>query len=389
MSTRAAPLSGLPLLEDLGEIGGKRVLLRADLNVPLDDHDGEMVIADEFRIRAALPTVEWLTDRGAEVVCCSHLGRPSGAPDRRYSLAPVASRMAELAPGVSVMENLRFDPGETENDAAFVRRLIDGFDAYVNDAFGACHRSHASIVGPPLYLPSAAGRLLELEVATLGALLNDPPRPFVAIVGGAKVADKLGVLRALAKVADTIIVGGGMAFTFLAAQGRSVGSSLCDEAKIDECREILHGPATILLPSDIVALEAGCSFGHGCQDGEVRIVDGDLPDGWTGLDIGPVSAQTFSETVRAAGTVLWNGPMGAFEDRRFEAGTRSVAQAVAETAAMSIVGGGDSARAIDDFGLAEKIDFLSTGGGASLEFLEHGDLPALAALRAAPNAPRI
>jgi len=389
VSTRAAPLSGLPLLEDLGEIGGKRVLLRADLNVPLDDHDGEMVIADEFRIRAALPTVEWLTDRGAEVVCCSHLGRPSGAPDRRYSLAPVASRMAELAPGVSVMENLRFDPGETENDAAFVRRLIDGFDAYVNDAFGACHRSHASIVGPPLYLPSAAGRLLELEVATLGALLNDPPRPFVAIVGGAKVADKLGVLRALAKVADTIIVGGGMAFTFLAAQGRSVGSSLCDEAKIDECREILHGPATILLPSDIVALEAGCSFGHGCQDGEVRIVDGDLPDGWTGLDIGPVSAQTFSETVRAAGTVLWNGPMGAFEDRRFEAGTRSVAQAVAETAAMSIVGGGDSARAIDDFGLAEKIDFLSTGGGASLEFLEHGDLPALAALRAAPNAPRI
>jgi len=388
MSERAAALHGLPLLEDLGELEGRWVLVRADFNVPMAEGPSGRVIADEMRIRESVPTLQWLLERGATVVCCSHLGRPKDGFEERLSMAPIAARVAELAPGVEVMENLRFDPREVSNDPTFVAELIKGFDAYVNDAFGASHRSHASTVGPPAFLPSAAGRLLEREVEVLGGLLLHPARPFVAIVGGAKVADKLGVLQALSTKADTIVVGGGMAYTFLAAMGRRVGGSMLDLSRIDECRAIIDGQATILLPSDVVALEPGATFGSGATDGEVRTYEGDLDEGWVGLDIGPRSAAAFAEVIAEAGTVLWNGPMGVFEDSRFSLGTQVVGEAVATTHGTSVVGGGDSARAIEEMGLAAKIDYISTGGGASLEYLEFGDLPALEALRHAPNAPR-
>ena len=387
MPARPAALRGLPLLQDLGPLEGRRVLVRTDFNVPVDETPQGRVIADDLRIRATLPTLQWLLDQGAEVVCCSHMGRPKGAVDSRYSLDIVAKRVAELAPGVEVMENLRFDPREEANDPSFIAELIMGFDAYVNDAFGVSHRSHASVVGPPAFLPSAAGRLLEQEVEVLGGLLKEPVRPFVAIVGGAKVADKLGVMAALSHKADAIIVGGGMAFTFLAAQGRKVGGSLLDTKRIEECRALLEGPAQILLPTDVVALSPGARFGSGERSGDVELFDGDLPEGWMGLDVGPASAERFAAAIAEAGTVLWNGPMGAFEDPRFAEGTRRVGAAVAQSSGASVVGGGDSARAAEDLGITASIDFLSTGGGASLEFLEFGDLPALAALRHAPNAP--
>jgi phosphoglycerate kinase len=386
--SRPAALTGLPLLEDLGDLRGKRVLVRTDFNVPLKEGPDGLVVADDFRIRAALPTLRWLQEQGATVVCASHLGRPDGTPDSRYSMEPVSRHLAELLPGVEVVENLRFDAGETANDGAFVANLVDGFDAYVNDAFGVSHRAHGSVVGPPAVLPSAAGRLVEHEVLTLGGLLGDPARPFVAIVGGAKVADKLGVLKALSKVADSIIVGGGMAFTFLAAQGRAIGGSLFDASRVEDCGVLLEHGAEILLPSDVVALSPGASFGAGETDGEVQTFEGDIPDGWVGLDIGPNSAHRFAEVISAAGTVLWNGPMGAFEDARFAAGTQGVGAAVAACEGSSVVGGGDSCRAIEEMGLVDQISFMSTGGGASLEFLEFGDLPALAALRSAKNAPR-
>jgi phosphoglycerate kinase len=385
---RPAALEGLPLLEDLGDVKGKRVLVRTDFNVPLKQGPNGPEVADDFRIRSALPTLRWLTERGAIVVCASHLGRPDGVPDPQYSMAPVAAHLSSLLPGVEVLENLRFSKGETSNDPAFVADLIEGFDAYVNDAFGVSHRSHASVVGPPSVLPSAAGRLVEREVETLGGLLGKPSRPFVAIVGGAKVADKLGVLQALAKVADSIIVGGGMAFTFLAAQERSIGGSLFDPTRVNDCLALLDGDAAIVLPSDIVALSPGASFGPGEIGGEVATFEGDLPDGWVGLDVGPASSARFSEVIKTAGTVLWNGPMGAFEDDRFAAGTSAVGHAVADCAGESVIGGGDSCRAIEEMGLSESVSFMSTGGGASLEFIEFGDLPALVALRHAVNAPR-
>ena len=388
MTGRPEALKGLPLLEDLGDVRGKRVLVRTDFNVPLAGEGAQRTVADDFRIRSALPTLRWLAEHGATVVCCSHLGRPDGAVDAAFSMDPVAAHLATLLPGVEVMENLRFNPGETANSPEFAASLIDGFDCYVNDAFGVSHRAHASVVGPPAVLPSAAGRLVEREVETLGGLLGNPARPFVAIVGGAKVADKLGVLKALAKVADEIIVGGGMAFTFLAAQGHEVGGSLLDPTRFDDCLELLAGPAKIILPVDVVALSPGATFGPGAVDGEVETFDTELPEGWMGLDIGPRSAAMFSEIISTAGTVLWNGPMGVFEDERFAAGTRRVGRAVAAADGVSVVGGGDSCRAIDELGLADQISFMSTGGGASLELLEFGDLPGLAALRAAPNAPR-
>ena len=245
----------VPTLEDLGDLDGRRVLLRADFNVPI--HDGE--ITDDLRIRAALPTIEWLVEHGAIVTACSHLGRPKGAPDPKYSIEPVRARLAELAPSVTLLENLRFDPGETANDPAFVQQLIAGQDAYVNDAFGASHRAHASIVGPPQFLPSAAGRLLQREVEVLLPLRQDPRRPFVVIMGGSKVSDKLGVIEAMRGVADTIIVGGGMCFTFLKAQGHPVGSSLLEEDQVTQCAEWLAATdgARILLPSVITALGPG------------------------------------------------------------------------------------------------------------------------------------
>lgn len=372
----------VPQLEDLGDLDGKRILLRADFNVPI--RDGE--ITDDLRIRAALPTITWLQDRGARVTSCSHLGRPKGAPDPAFSMDPVRARLAQLAPGVELLENLRFDPGETANDPAFVAKLIDGQDAYVNDAFGASHRAHASIVGPPQLLPSAAGRLLANEVDVLLGCRNDPKRPFVVILGGAKVSDKLGVINALLDVVDGLIIGGGMCFTFLAAQGHRVGSSLLEEDQIDTCKQLLSSGKPIHLPSDITALGPGGKIGDPDAGGQVRQVGTDLPDGWMGLDIGPGTAAEFSDVIADARQVLWNGPMGVFEDPRFEAGTRTVAEAVAACRGFTIVGGGDSAAAVAQFGLADRIDHISTGGGASLELIEQGDLPGLEALRNAPNA---
>jgi phosphoglycerate kinase len=372
----------VPVLEDLPALEGKRVLLRADFNVPLKD--GE--ITDDLRIRAALPTIEWLLGHGASVTACTHLGRPKGSPDPRYSVEPVRRRLAELAPDVELLENLRFDAGEEGNDPAFVERLIDGFDAYVNDAFGASHRAHASIVGPPQRLPSAAGRLLAREVEVLLGVREAPRRPFVAILGGAKVSDKLGVIDALLEVVDSLVIGGGMCFTFLKAKGHPIGDSLCEDDQVDACRRILEGPKPVHLPSDITALGPGGVIGDPSAGGEVRQMGVNIPDGWKGLDIGPGTAAEFDDVIQEARTVLWNGPMGVFEDPRFAAGTEVVARSVAETRAFTVVGGGDSAAALAQFGLASEVDHLSTGGGASLELLEQGDLPGLEALRKAPNA---
>ena len=376
-------LFGVPVLEDLPSVDGRSVLVRCDFNVPL--RDGE--IADDHRIRAALPTLEWLTSRGAKVTAVTHLGRPKGTPDPAFDVAPVRRRLAELAPGVTLGENLRFSPGETANDPDFVDELMAGHDLYVNDAFGASHRAHASIVGPPSRVPSAAGLLLAREVEVLLGLRSHPRRPFVAITGGAKVSDKLGVIRALLGVADQILIGGGMCFTFFAALGHSVGSSLLEPDRIDDCKALLDEFGDrLVLPSDVVALGPGGKIGDPEAGGEVRNMGRSVPDGWMGLDIGPGSAAEFADHVLEASTVLWNGPMGVFEDPRFEAGTRSVAQAVADCRGFTVIGGGDSAAAIAQFGFEDQVDHISTGGGASLELIERGDLPGVEALRRAPNA---
>ncbi|WP_420640343.1 phosphoglycerate kinase [Candidatus Poriferisocius sp.] len=357
------------LRESLGGLDGRRILLRADFNVPLDAAGR---IADDFRVTAALPTIRWLTEGGASVVACSHLGRPDGRPEPRYSLAPVRARLAQVAPGVELLENLRFDPGETANDDRLVQQLIEGCDGYVNDAFGASHRAHASIVGPPRYRPGAAGRLLAREAEVLLGLRAKPKQPFVAVLGGAKVSDKLGVIGALLDIADEVVIGGGMCFTFLAASGHEVGESLLQVDQIEACARLLDSGAAIRLPSDITALAPG-----------ERVVQAGVnlrPD-WRGLDIGPGSAAEFSDLIAEAGTVLWNGPMGLFEDPRFAAGTKVVAQALADSRAFTVVGGGDSAAAVRQFGLDREIDHVSTGGGASLELIERGDLPGLRALR--------
>ncbi|MEY2448953.1 MAG: phosphoglycerate kinase [Acidimicrobiaceae bacterium] len=375
-------MNSVPTLEDLPALDGKRVLLRADFNVPIEydavvngvPTTGE--ITDDLRIRAALPTIEWLQDHGAHVTVGTHLGRPKGKPDPKYSLDPVRARLAELAPGVDLLENLRFDPGEEANDPAFVQKLIQGFDAYVNDAFGASHRAHASVVGPPAFLPSAAGRLLAREVDVLLGLRDEPRRPFVAVLGGSKVSDKLGVIDALLEIVDELVIGGGMCFTFLAAQGHQIGDSLCEQDQIDTCARLLAQRKPIHLPTDVTALGPG---------DEIRQAGVDLPAGWKGLDIGPGSAAAFSDVILDARTVFWNGPMGVFEDERFAAGTRTVAQAVVDTKAFTVVGGGDSAAALAQFGMADGVDWISTGGGASLELLELGDLPGLEALRKGRN----
>ena len=366
-------MTSIPVLEDLGDVAGRRVLVRTDFNVPL--HDGE--ITDDFRIRAALPTITWLTERGAQVVCASHLGRPKGEANPKYSMDPVRARLAELAPGVELLENLRFDPGEERNDPAFAAKLVEGVDAYVDDAFGAAHRAHASIVGPPKTLPSAMGRLMQREVEVLLSLRDDPKHPFVAVLGGAKISDKLGVVEALLEVVDALVIGGAMCFTFLAAQGNPIGDSLFEPDQVDTCRRLLGLGKTIHLPEDIVGVDA---------NGDYATFGTRLPDGAKGFDIGPGSAAAFSDVIMEARTVFWNGPMGMFEDERFAAGTRTVAQAMADTKAFTVVGGGDSAAALAQFGLDDDVDHVSTGGGASLELLELGDLPGLAALREAPNA---
>ncbi len=370
-------MSELPKLEDLGDISGKRVLVRTDFNVPLDNG----IIRDDLRIREAIPTLKYLVDNGAEVTACTHLGRPKGKFEEKYSLDPIRVRLNEILPGIKLLDNLRFNSGEEANDPQFIEQLVAGQDIYVNDAFGASHRSHASITGPPQLLPSAAGRLLQNEVEILLRVRNKPKRPFVAILGGSKVSDKLGVIDALVQVVDKLLIGGGMCFTFLKAQGQQVGSSLLEEGQIDYCKELLASGAPIILPHDFTAMDSDGKIGDPAVGGTVRQMGNNIPDGWSGLDIGPGSAALFGDIIQESKTVLWNGPMGVFEDTRFSAGTKHVAQSMAENkASFTVIGGGDSAAAAKEFKFDTEIDHVSTGGGASLELIEKGTLPGIDAL---------
>jgi phosphoglycerate kinase len=394
-------------LEQL-DVEGKRVLVRVDFNVPLGkDADGRIVVADDTRIVAALETIEQLRAHSASIVLVSHLGRPEGRREEDLSLAPVAARLSELtdapvtlAPKVVgeqvkelaeqlrggellLLENVRFEPGETTNDPALAAALAALADVYVNDAFGAAHRAHASTEGVAHLLPSVAGRLLEREVATLTKILKDPPRPLVAVIGGAKVADKIGVIDRFLDVANLVIIGGAMCFPFLCAQGHGVGESLCGEEDVEHARRALAkatdpGRASVELPTDLVIGDRLAA------DAEHRALDGvEVPEGWMGLDIGPRSAERFAAEIARAGSVFWNGPMGAFELEPFAAGTRRVAEAVAAAPGVTVVGGGDSAAALAAFGLDSSVDHLSTGGGATLELVEGRVLPGVEALEGA------
>jgi len=390
------------------DVHGKRVLVRVDFNVPLGNGaDGRPVVADDTRIVAALGTIEELRGRGARLVLVSHLGRPDGRRDPALSMAPVAERLRELtgaevtlAPAVVgeevkaltnklgdgellLLENVRFEGGEKRNDPAFARALSELADLYVDDAFGVAHRAHASNEGVAHLLPSAAGRLLEREVRTLTGILENASQPLVAIVGGAKVTDKIGVIDRFLQIADTIIIGGAMCFPFLCAQGHAVGDSLCSQEDTEHARRVLAqaarpGRARVELPSDLVIGD------RLAEDAEHRVLDGvEVPKGWMGLDIGPASAERYARQIARASTIFWNGPMGAFELAPFAAGTRAVAEAVAGAKGLTVVGGGDSAAALAQFGLEHAVDHLSTGGGATLELVEGNTLPAVQALEGA------
>ena len=382
------------------EVDGKRVLVRVDFNVPLDDGR----VADDTRIRAALPTIELLRERRAALVLVSHLGRPKGEVVPELSLRPVGERLAELlgtevkqapavvggevgemaaglgAGDVLLLENVRYEPGETENDPALAEALAEFADLYVNDAFGAAHRAHASTEGVAHRLPGYAGLLLQSEVEKLTELVESPARPLVVVLGGAKVSDKIGVIERFLEVADSILIGGAMCFSFFRAQGIATGDSLVEEAGVKLAEEALRraegSQCELLLPVD---LGLGETFDAATERRESDGVE--VPDGWMGLDVGPRTAAAYAEKVAAAGTVLWNGPMGAFELEPFAAGTRTVAEAVAEAPGTTVVGGGDSVAALNEFGLGEKVDWVSTGGGASLELLEGKKLPGVEALR--------
>jgi phosphoglycerate kinase len=379
-------MAKVPVLDDLPPVEGRSVLVRADLNVPMTDGR----ITDDLRIRLTMETIVWLLQRGAaRVTVISHLGRPKGRPDPRYAMAAVRERLSLLLAEagvdptrVELRENLRFDPREEGGAQSLADELVAGQDVFVNDAFGAAHRAHASVVGPPARLPSAAGRLMARELEVLDQLLQGAAHPFVAVLGGAKVSDKLGVIEALLDRVDTLLVGGGMCFTFLYAAGHSIGESLLEEEQVDTCRRLLKSGRDIRIPSDLTVLSPGGRFGAGvAPTGETRQVGQNVPDGWIGLDIGPGTAAEFADVISEARTVLWNGPMGVFEDPRFSAGTRAVAEAVATSKGFTVVGGGDSAAAVAEFGLADRIDHISTGGGASLEYIEGADLPGVVALR--------
>ena len=386
-------------IEDI-DVSGKRVLVRCDFNVPLDGTK----ITDDTRIVAALPTIQYLLDHNAAVILCSHLGRPKGEFNMKYSLAPVAERLSEkldkkvvlakdvigedaqkcvdaMKPGdIVLLENVRFHKEEEKNDPAFAKELASMAEMYVNDAFGTAHRAHASTEGVAHYLPAVAGFLIGKELDVMGKALENPARPFVAILGGAKVSDKIGVINNLLDKVDTLIIGGGMSYTFQKALGGSVGNSLCENDKLDLAKEMLEKAKAkgvrMLLPVDNVC---GQEFSNDTM--RITVHSKQIPDGWEGMDIGPNTQALFAAEIANAATVVWNGPMGVFEFPNFAAGTRAIAQALADNQnCVSIIGGGDSAAAVEQMGYADKMTHISTGGGASLEFLEGKELPGVAAL---------
>ena len=383
------------------DVSGKRVLVRVDFNVPLAE-DG--TVSDDKRIVAALPTIRYLLEHNAKVILCSHLGRPKGQVNPKYSLAPVGARLSELLPDTKIwfaedtvgesaktaiddmkdgeivlLENVRFYPEEEKNDPEFAKKLASLADIFVSDAFGTVHRAHASTAGVAAYLPAVAGFLIGKELGVMGEALDNPKRPFVAILGGAKVADKIGVIKNLLGKCDSLIIGGGMAYTFLKAQGYGIGTSLLDAESIDLAKDIMAEAkaknVNFLLPIDtVVATEFDANAEH-------KVVPStEIPDGWMGMDIGPKTAELFKKTIVEAATVVWNGPMGVFEFPAFAEGTKKVAEACAECAGTTIIGGGDSAAAVNQLGFADKMTHISTGGGASLEFLEGKTLPGVAVL---------
>ena len=386
-------------IEDI-DVSGKKVLVRCDFNVPLDENKN---ITDETRINAALPTIKYLLEHKAAVILCSHLGRPKGEFNMKYSLAPVAKRLseklgfevklakdvigpdakklaAEVKPGEAVLlENVRFHAEEEKNDPAFAKELASMAEIYVSDAFGTVHRAHASTAGVAEYLPAVAGFLIGKELNFLGKAVTNPERPFVAILGGAKVKDKIGVITNLIEKVDTLLIGGGMAYTFMKATGGEIGNSLCDDERLSLALELLDKAKAkgvkLLLPVDNVC---GKEFNNDTE--QMVCESGKIPEGWEGLDIGPKTVELFSKEIKAAKTVVWNGPMGVFEMPNFAKGTLAIATAMAESDATTIIGGGDSAAAVTQMGLAGKMSHISTGGGASLEFLEGKTLPGVAAL---------
>ena len=383
------------------DVAGKKILLRCDFNVPQDKATG--AITSDKRIVAALPTIKYLLDQGAAVIACSHLGKPKGEWKEKLSLAPVAVRLSQLlgqevifakdvvgddakakaaalqSGQIMLLENLRFDPREEKNDPSFAKELADMAELYVSDAFGSVHRAHASTAGVAAFLPAVSGLLVAKELEIMGGALNDPKRPFVAVLGGAKVSDKIGVINNLLERANTIVIGGGMAYTFAKAQGGSIGKSLCENDKLDYALEMIEkakkNGVKLLLPIDTVAAD---NFSNDAKRMVVSTMA--IPDDYEGMDIGPETTKLFCDAVKGAGTVVWNGPMGVFEFENFAAGTRAMAQALADSGAVTIVGGGDSAAAVEQMGFADKITHISTGGGASLEFLEGLELPGVACL---------
>jgi len=381
------------------EVAGKRVFVRVDFNVPLENGR----ITDDTRIRETLPTIRHLMERGAKIILASHLGRPKGKVVEELRLTPVARRLSELlgkpvqkadeAVGdavkakvaalgdgdVLLLENVRFYPGEEANDPELARAFAELADLYVNDAFGAAHRAHASTEGIARYLPAVAGLLMEKEITVLGRALHNPDRPLTAIVGGAKVKDKIDVIDKMIEIADNVLIGGGLVYTFLKAQGKEIGNSLVDDSKLEAALGFIDKARRLgknfMMPVDFVVADRFAA------DANTRVVGADeIPAGWEGLDIGPKTAAAYADVIRASKMVVWNGPMGVFEMEPFARGTRAVAQACAETAAYTVIGGGDSAAAVEKFGLADKMDHISTGGGASLEFMEGKVLPGVAAL---------
>ena len=383
------------------DVRGKKVLLRCDFNVPQNKETG--AITSDKRIVAALPTIKYLLENGAAVIACSHLGKPKGEWKQKLTLAPVAERLSELLgqkvifandiigddakakaaalkPGeIMLLENLRFDIREEKNGADFAKALADMAEVYVSDAFGTVHRAHASTAGVAAYLPAYAGLLVEKELSVMGKALDDPKRPFVAVLGGAKVSDKIGVINNLLEKADTVIIGGGMAYTFIKAMGYEIGNSLLEADKLDYALEMIEkakrNGVSLLLPVDTAV---GNEFKADCESEIVDIKA--MPAGWMGMDIGPKTIELFSDAIKNAGTVVWNGPMGVFEFDAFAKGTKAMAQALADSGAITIVGGGDSAAAVEKLGFADKMTHISTGGGASLEFLEGLELPGVACL---------